>query len=316
MTDKEPIYLISLGAGVQSSTMALMAAAGEITPMPQAAIFADTQAEPASVYRWLDWLEKQLPFPVHRVSKGNLEAEGLLMRRSRKGVLYSKTDIPFFTLSPDGEKGKIRGRACTADYKIRPLLAQARKIIGRPSMTAWRREHSVALKKLTAWNRLSKNEKKRAIYPAEAWLECQADPLVLQIVGISLDEIGRAKESRDPWARTTFPLINKRMRREDCLRWMADHGFPEPPRSACVFCPFHDNKEWRRLQADEPEEFERAVQFERSIQAAKANSENFASIPYLHRSCKPLDTIDFRSDIERGQGVFDWQDECTGMCGN
>jgi len=54
----EPLHIISLGAGVQSSTMALMAAAGEITPMPTAAIFADTQDEPASVYRWLDWLEK------------------------------------------------------------------------------------------------------------------------------------------------------------------------------------------------------------------------------------------------------------------
>ena len=35
---------LSLGAGVQSSTLALMAAKGEIGPMPDAAIFADTQA--------------------------------------------------------------------------------------------------------------------------------------------------------------------------------------------------------------------------------------------------------------------------------
>ncbi len=63
-----PIQTISLGAGVQSSTMALMAAAGEITPMPDCSVFADTQAEPGSVYKWLDWLEKQLPYPVHRVT--------------------------------------------------------------------------------------------------------------------------------------------------------------------------------------------------------------------------------------------------------
>ena len=64
----EPLHIISLGAGVQSSTMALMAAAGEITPMPTCAIFADTQDEPASVYKWLDWLEPKLPFPslIHR----------------------------------------------------------------------------------------------------------------------------------------------------------------------------------------------------------------------------------------------------------
>jgi 3'-phosphoadenosine 5'-phosphosulfate sulfotransferase (PAPS reductase)/FAD synthetase len=63
--------IISLGAGVQSSTMALMAKHGEITPMPEFAIFADTQSEPSSVYRWLDWLGQQLPFPIIRVTKGN-----------------------------------------------------------------------------------------------------------------------------------------------------------------------------------------------------------------------------------------------------
>lgn len=69
----EPIDVISLGAGVQSSTMGLMAGEGLITPMPVAAVFADTQAEPKSVYKWLDWLEKKLPFPVIRVTQGNLE---------------------------------------------------------------------------------------------------------------------------------------------------------------------------------------------------------------------------------------------------
>lgn len=59
--------IISLGGGVQSSAMAMMAALGEITPMPQAAIFADTQGEPKAVYAWVDWLEKQLPFPVPRL---------------------------------------------------------------------------------------------------------------------------------------------------------------------------------------------------------------------------------------------------------
>ena len=44
------LHVLSLGAGVQSSCMALMAARGEIGPMPTAAVFADTGDEPASVY--------------------------------------------------------------------------------------------------------------------------------------------------------------------------------------------------------------------------------------------------------------------------
>jgi len=52
-----PLQVLSLGAGVQSSAMLLMACHGEITPRPDVAIFSDTHAEPDAVYKWLDWLE-------------------------------------------------------------------------------------------------------------------------------------------------------------------------------------------------------------------------------------------------------------------
>ena len=270
-------HIISLGAGVQSSTMALMAACGEITPMPDAAIFADTQDEPASVYKWLEWLIKELPFPVHQVTKGSLKAEALRMRVTKDGRVFARTDIPFFTKSDEGQIGKIRFRSCTADYKIKPIMQAARKIAGI----------------------------KRG----------QTEVGVVQWIGISTDEIKRMKPSRDVWAETRWPLIELRMSRQDCLKWMTDHNYPTPPRSSCVYCPFHRNDEWRRLQTEEPEEFAKAVQFEKDIQRVKCSTDNFRSIPYLHRSCKPLDEIDFRSDVERGQGVFNWDDECTGMCG-
>lgn len=67
------VHFISLGAGVQSSTMALMAAHGELHPMPEGAIFADTQDEPQEVYDWLAELQRHLPFPIHRVSAGKLK---------------------------------------------------------------------------------------------------------------------------------------------------------------------------------------------------------------------------------------------------
>jgi len=54
---KKALVVISLGAGVQSSTMALMAANGEL-PKPDCAIFADTGYEPKAVYRYLEFLKK------------------------------------------------------------------------------------------------------------------------------------------------------------------------------------------------------------------------------------------------------------------
>lgn len=300
------IHLLSLGAGVQSSTMALMAAAGEITPMPTAAIFADTQAEPASVYKWLDWLEKQLPFPVYRVTRGSLENDSLKIRTTKDGRTYTKTLIPFFTRDVDGEIG-ITKRACTSEYKIRQLVKHARAVVGRTSLTAWRGKHRDAL---TALRHSERSED--VPFPGDAWRECQNDALVVQWIGISVDERQRVKESRDPWIKCRWPLIEKYAFRHHCLEWMASHGFPEPPRSACRFCPLHGNGEWARLKRDEPAEFLSSVEFERAIQAGKAVSNNFRSVPYLHKSCRPLDEIDF-SDLPDDGGF--WHEECEGMCG-
>lgn len=291
------IHLISLGAGVQSSTMALMAAHGEIEPMPTAAIFADTQAEPPSVYEWLDWLEKRLPFPVHRVTAGDLAADVVRPRITADGRRYCRTNIPFFTVDNNtGDRGMVKMRSCTKDFKIRPIEKKLRELIGRDTIRGWHVERRKVLKQV------------EASYQEAGYTDVQATAiagpsLATQWIGISADEFTRAKPSRVPFIVHRWPLIDLRMTRAKCLEWMSVKGYPTPPRSACVFCPFHSDSEWRRLQSEEPVQFEKAV------------SPNFVSTVYLHRSCIPLDQIDFRSDIERGQHVFDWMDECEGMCG-
>lgn len=272
----EPIHIISLGAGVQSSTMALMAAAGEIMPMPKCAIFADTQDEPQSVYTWLDWLEKQLPFPVHRVTRGRLSERSLKRKVTKDGRRYSKTDIPFFTLNSKNQIGKITQRGCTRDFKLAPLLKKAKEV-----------------------GQIARGQKTIG---------------VIQWIGISVDEIYRMKPSRDLWAQHRWPLVESRMNRSDCIHWMSAHGFPKPPRSACIYCPYHNDHEWRRLKTDEPSEFEKAVQFEKAVVKAKRESANFDCVPFLHRSCVPLDKVDFSTEEENGQTNF-FNNECEGMCG-
>ena len=53
------LRILSLGAGVQSSTLALMIEKGEI-PMVDAGIFADTQAESKETMEFLNWLKSKL----------------------------------------------------------------------------------------------------------------------------------------------------------------------------------------------------------------------------------------------------------------
>ena len=55
--NRTPFRSLSLGAGVQSTVLALMAERGEYgLPKPDVAVFADTGWEPPSVYEHLDWL--------------------------------------------------------------------------------------------------------------------------------------------------------------------------------------------------------------------------------------------------------------------
>ena len=68
------------------------------------------------------------------------------------------------------------------------------------------------------------------------------------------------------------------------------------------------------MQVEDPEAFAHAVEVEKRFQEVKAKNTRCESTPFLHRSCKPLDEIDFRTDVERGQMLL-WDDECEGMCG-
>lgn len=116
---------ISLGAGVQSSTTALKAAHGEIRPMPDGAIFADTGAEPKRIYEYLDWLETQLPFPVYRVMKDRGLKVNII--ESINGGRFASA--PFMTQSFTGSAGRLR-RQCTREFKVEPITKKVRELVG------------------------------------------------------------------------------------------------------------------------------------------------------------------------------------------
>ena len=289
-------HYISLGAGVQSSTMALMFACGELTPMPDAAIFADTQWErrkgsvldPASgasieggTYGWIEWMRSSLPFPIELTTKGDLLAASLRERRNKKtGNPYMKHLLPTYTLNQVGDTAAVKDgktpKKCSEDFKIIPLTQTQRRLARVP--------------------RGSKSK------------------LVRVYMGISWDESHRMRDPWEPWIENVYPLVDRRMTRADCSRWMKDRGYPPPPRSSCIFCPLHSNEEWRMLKEESPVEFMQAVVMERNLNMVAKKQGLTHMGEFLHPSRKPLDQVDFRSDVDRGQGLL-FGDDCTGMCG-
>lgn len=85
-------------------------------------------------------------------------------------------------------------------------------------------------------------------------------------LGISVDEIHRARtDSGIAWQLLAYPLLDLRLNRNDCLSIIRTAGLPQPPKSSCWFCPFHDTRTWQDMRATQPEQFERAALLEESI---------------------------------------------------
>jgi len=262
--------------------MLLMAERGDL-PRADHAIFADTGWEPPSVYRWLGWLEGQTSIPIHRVTCESGTVRDHALGRTRNGRFAT---LPMFLLMPNGEPAHAR-RQCTSEFKLEPILRKVRDLVGLA-----RGRHG----------------------PREV--------IVHQWIGISLDEVQRMKPSRIKWIKNVWPLVDLRsplMTRASCLAWWRSRGLPEPPKSACIGCPYHSDAEWRRLRDAEPEAFADAVEVDRLLRVPVAGTERYqggmVAERYLHHSRRPLADADLRSADEKSGQLGLWGEECEGLCG-
>jgi hypothetical protein len=259
------LRVLSLGAGVQSTTLALMAAHGEIGPMPDCAIFSDTGDEPADVYEHLRWLMSPnvLPFPVYIVSAGRLSDSLMAGNEAAR--------IPFYVGT-----GGLSGRQCTRNFKIRPIRKKVRDLLGKLG---------------------------RAYVPP-----CSVE----QWVGISTDEAVRQKPSGVKFITNRHPLIEKWISRRDCVAWLKLHGYPVPPKSACIYCPFQRNAQWRDRKA-QPDEWSRIVEIDEWL-GEPAQVSRFRGRNFVHHSRQPIASVDIsEADLPLFGGAFG--QECEGMCG-
>lgn len=245
--------ILSLGAGIQSSTLLALSAEG-VLPRVDFAIFADTGWEPAAVYRHLDRLEKEIAepagIPVLRVSSGNI-------RRDALDPEHRFASMPLYILNKVGKPGMTR-RQCTGEYKIKPIKRQVRDILGYPCPTR---------------------------IPKGVFVE--------QWVGISTDEFHRAKDADVQYMRNRHPLIvDMNWSRTDCISYLTALGLADTPKSSCLGCPFHGNAQWRNIRDNSPAEWADVVEFDAAIRngnaRANASGNRLLGEAYLHRSRVPL----------------------------
>jgi len=140
-------------------------------------------------------------------------------------------------------------------------------------------------------------QKHRSAFPVEQWL------------GISTDEALRMKPANVKYITHRWPLIEKRMSRWDCMRWLDSHGLDIPPKSSCVFCPYHDQATWRELKLSGGGDWTKAVEVDEAIRKVRPPYDLF-----VHPARVPLEDVDLRNLEDKGQLRL-WDEECDGICG-
>lgn len=293
------ISILSFGAGVQSTTLLLMACFGDIRK-PDLVVFSDTGWEPKSVYNHLNWcidFAKKHNIRIEITNNGNIR-EDLLNGKNGKRF----ASIPFFTLNKkpiiqekilvdenqyelfefdfeskeiindyEIKKGMVR-RQCTNEYKIIPIRRASRKYAG-----------------------LDKGERAKNLK-------------INLMMGISTDEIQRVRTSNEKYIFNQYPLIEKNFSRNDCIKYIQEKNLPIPPKSSCIGCPFHNDLMWKDMKLNDIDSWNDAVLIDKQIRKLQ----RFNGQAFLHKSCKPLDEVDFNTNQME---LDEFLNECTGSCG-
>lgn len=269
--------IVSLGWGVQSFALAALEALrgqctcetcqhyAELFPEPTLlAVHSDTTFEREETYHFAAEWTPWLEGHAVRVVTVSDARAAFILKQSSRSD-GQYTIMPVFTLN-DGKRGQLR-RQCTSRWKIEPL-------------------HK--------W--LGSELKQRGI--------AKTPGVVIQYLGISLDEWERMKTSPVEWIENVYPLVEMRMTRADCLRWLAAHDLPSPGKSACKQCPFHSRVYWQQMKREGGVNWDDAVTADTELRST-------GKAWYLHSDRIPLVEA-VRLPEEDGQTwMFDEDNEPT-----
>jgi hypothetical protein len=221
-----------------------------------------------------------------QVMRAEAEAAGMIFHIVSAGNIREDAlnptqrfaSVPVHVVSLQG-KPVMGRRQCTSEYKLKPLSLKQREIAG-----------------------LARGQ------------QCK-EHRITTVIGISWDEAQRMKDPLFPWIVNEYPLVDRRITRQDCLDWHRAREIALPPRSACIGCPFHSNAEWRHMKLNDPVSWRDAVEFDDAIRTRPEVAERmFQGRAFLHAARIPLSEVDLRNEEDLGQlSMFDM--ECEGMCG-
>lgn len=279
--------ILSCGAGMQSTALALMSVENKIAlmygckiphplvPIYDAIIYCDLGHEPPWVYTQVDFIKKvcdKIGIPFYILDQKNLYEDYM----ENFGKTHVKS-IPFWTVDPEtGKKGMMR-RICTLDYKI----YQIQRFVRYTLLNYRYRQH---IKK--------EDVKAHEIH-----------------IGFSSEESSRASENTNKMFTNLYPLIEMGKTRKDNYAYILEVWGLDTKASACIICPFHRNFFFYYLKDNHPDSYSDSVKFDRILETNQPKTAIRRKL-YISRSRKriedlqPSDCCDAETFEYKGRAIW------------
>lgn len=156
-------------------------------------------------------------------------------------------------------------RECTRYFKVRPIRRRARELLGfDPS---------------------------KPPHPPPGAIELW--------IGFSWDEWTRAAPSRVKFVKSRWPLLERRLTRNDCIDYLKANGLPVPVKSACIGCPFRSASEYLAMRRQCAREWDEVVAFDAWVRDKKPRPTLTTDSLFVRRERKALPEIDLERAARR-----------------
>ena len=242
------------GGGTQSCAIAALIVQGKL-PKPDVSVISDTGYETRATWEYKE-----------RVLDPELEKVGVTLHRVKASEWNAKRAKLFYDYNDKTRESDLQIPAYSTRFGDGPLTTK----LGNFCTGRWKVEvtdkwlsktHGLTRSQFVSWIGFSRDEQTRII------------------------NMQKGEEYKKGLIR--FPLLTDwPTTRREAIALVEVMGWPTPPRSACYMCPNKSDNEWRLLRDTRPDEFEKAVLIERGIHTRDPEA-------WLHKSCVPLDKVDF-----------------------
>lgn len=263
------IRVINYSGGRQSTALCEMVLQGDLEP-PDLVLTADPGMEHTATYAHVAAMQARLNtagIEALTVPGPNLYQDIVQLKTSGN----TRLDNPPYFTERNGKAGRLRQK-CTLAYKIRPMDRALRAYMLRA--------HGIALTS----SRMGAN-------------------LVEKWIGFSSEETSRVSTSPQKYIYFRYPLMELGLTKQDCIDYLISKGQPVPPPSVCVGCFSNTAADYREMQTNAPQDFQKAVAVDEAVRDLQTIG--VTQPTYVHRSLTPLRVLVNQEPDEEDEGSCD-----------